>query len=255
MTELLYMQDFDVESCEARVVSVSPSEDERVDIVLDQTCFYPRGGGQDWDTGVITGADAGFNVAAVHLDEHGTVHHIGQFSNGILQTGDRVSAVVDHKRRSINTRLHSAGHVIDMAIDYLGLDWIATKGQHYPHLSAVEYSGTWEPERAEELRVAIEKQTNAFTAQDSKNSLKFMPVEAMHTVCRHVPDNIPKNKPGRVIIYGGNFGIPCGGTHVKNLKQIGTIMVPKLKEKKGVIRVSYNVEGITPNVLVAHATP
>jgi Ser-tRNA(Ala) deacylase AlaX len=59
-----------------------------------------------------------------------------------------------------------------------------------------------------------------------------------------VPDNIPKNKPARVVMYGPEFGIPCGGTHVKNLKQIGTIKIPKLKEKKGVIRVSYGVEGI-----------
>lgn len=244
MTELLYMQDFDVESCAATVVSVTPSEDERLDVVLDQTCFYPRGGGQDWDTGIIQNDAASFSVESVYLDEHSVVHHIGQFTSGNFSADDQVSATVDHERRSINTRLHSAGHVIDMTIDHLGLDWIATKGQHYPHLSAVEYSGTWEPERAEELRLAIEKQANEFTAQDSENRLQFMPVEEMHTVCRHVPDNIPKNKPGRVIIYGDNFGIPCGGTHVKNLKQIGTITVPKLKEKKGVIRVSYTVDGI-----------
>lgn len=244
MTELLYMQDFDVESCEANIVSVTPAEDDRIDIALNQTCFYPRGGGQDWDTGVISNDTASFTVEAVHLDEAGQVHHIGQFSAGSFQVGDAAMAVVDHERRSINTRLHSAGHVIDMSIDHLGLDWIATKGQHYPHLSAVEYSGTWEPERAEELRLAIEKRANEFTAQDSENRLQFMPVEEMHTVCRHVPENIPKNKPGRVIIYGDNFGIPCGGTHVKNLKQVGTIKVPKLKEKKGVIRVSYTVDGI-----------
>ena len=71
-----------------------------------------------------------------------------------------------------------------------------------------------------------------------------MPVEEMHKVVRHVPDNIPKNKPGRVVMYGDNFGITCGGTHVKNLSQIGKVHIPKLKEKKGVIRVTYSVEGI-----------
>lgn len=244
MTELLYLQDFDVEECEAAVVSATQTEDGRTDIVLNRTAFYPRGGGQDWDTGVISNKDADFNVEEVHLDEQGNVHHIGRVTRGSFQANDQVSGVVDHDRRHINTRLHSAGHVIDMAIDSLGLDWIATKGQHYPHLSAVEYSGTWQPERAEELRVAIEKQANSLTAQSSENTLKFMPVEQMHTVCRHVPENIPKNKPGRVVIYGENFGIPCGGTHVKNLQQIGVIKVPKLKEKKGVIRVSYTVDGI-----------
>jgi Ser-tRNA(Ala) deacylase AlaX len=238
------MQDFDVESCEAKVLSINQTEDGRTDIVLDKTAFYPRGGGQDWDTGNISKEGASFTVEEVHLDEQGQVHHIGHLTEGSFQTGDTVSGIIDHERRSINTRLHSAGHVIDMAIDSLGLDWVATKGQHYPHLSAVEYSGNWQPERAEELRGKIEEQANVFTSNDTENTLRFMPIEEMQTVCKHVPENIPRNKPGRVVIYGENFGIPCGGTHVKNLKQIGIIRVPKLKEKKGVIRVSYTVDGI-----------
>lgn len=244
MSELLYMQDFDVESCEAKVLSIAPTEDGRIDVVLDRTCFYARGGGQDWDMGTISQNNTNFSVEEVRLDEQGDVHHIGTYSNGSLKPGDTAICKVEHERRVINTRLHSAGHVIDMAVDKLGLDWVGTKGQHYPHLSAVEYSGTWEPERAEELRAAIEKQANDFIKQGIDNSLAFMPVEEMHTVVRHVPDNIPKNKPGRVVIYGDDYGVPCGGTHVKNLKQVGTVKIPKLKEKKGVIRVSYEVEGI-----------
>lgn len=244
MSELLYMQDFNVEVCEANIVSISTVEDGRTDIVLDQTCFYARGGGQDWDMGTIAGDDTTFEVEEVHLDEQGDVHHIGNYRTGLFTNGDHVMCSVNHERRMINTRLHSAGHVIDMAIDKLGLDWVATKGQHYPHLSAVEYSGTWQPEQAEALRVAIENQANKFIQQGLENSLTFIPVEEMHRVVRHVPDNIPKNKPGRVVIYGEDFGIPCGGTHVKNLREIGVVTVPKLKEKKGAIRVSYTVEGI-----------
>jgi len=244
MSELLYMQDFDVESCEAKVLSTTPTEDDRIDIVLDRTCFYARGGGQDWDMGAISKDNTIFSVEEVRLDEQGDIHHIGTYTNGSLEPGDTVTCRVDHERRVLNTRLHSAGHVIDMAVDKLGLDWVATKGQHYPHLSAVEYSGTWEPERAEELRLAIEKQANAFIQQGIDNSLTFMPVEEMHRVVRHVPATIPKNKPGRVVMYGDSYGVPCGGTHVKNLTQVGIVKIPKLKEKKGVIRVGYEVEGI-----------
>jgi Ser-tRNA(Ala) deacylase AlaX len=244
MTELLYMQDFNVESCGATIESVSANEDGRTDIMLDKTCFYARGGGQDWDKGQISKDGALFSVEEVRLDESGQVHHVGIVSAGTFTPGDAVSGTVDHGRRAINTRLHSAGHVIDMAVDRLGLDWLATKGQHYPELSAVEYYGTWEPERAETLRAEIEKRANEFIAQGTENTLQFMPVEEMHTVCRHVPENIPKNKPGRVVMYGEHFGIPCGGTHVKNLKEIGVVKIIKLKEKKGVIRLSYGVEGI-----------
>ncbi len=243
MTELLYINDFDVETCVANVVSVSETDDGRFDIILDQTCFYPRGGGQDWDRGTITkdGIDE-TNIEEVHLDQDGVVHHI--CSSTKLSDGDEVSCTVDPERRLINTRLHSAGHVIDMAIYKLGLDWIATKGQHYPHLSAVEYSGTWDPEKADELRVALENKANEMVKIEQDNRLVFMPVKDLHTVCHHVPDNIPTNKPCRVVIYGEDYGIPCGGTHVKNLQQIGTMQVPKLKCKKGTIRVSYTVDGI-----------
>lgn len=245
MTELLYMQSFEVEACDAKVIKLTKTEDDqRVDMILDKTCFYARGGGQDWDTGNISKTSAAFEVEEVHLNPEGQVHHIGHVTEGQFNIGDNVDCRVDHDRRHVNTRLHSAGHVIDMAIDSLGLDWIATKGQHYPNLSAVEYAGTWVSERADELRVQIEDRTNYFIDRGGENKIKFMPVDEMYEVCRHVPENIPKNKPGRVVIYGDNFGIPCGGTHVTNLEQIGATRIPKVKEKKGVIRVSYTVDGI-----------
>lgn len=241
LTTLLYMQNFDIETCEATIIAATPT-DGKLDLVLDQTCFYARGGGQDWDMGVIRKSNAEFAVEEVRLDENGVVHHIG-IANGAFGERDKVACEVDHERRVINMRLHSAAHVIDMAIDKLGLDWVATKGQHYPHLSAVEYSGTWEPEKAESLRVEIETVANDLIEKGSNNTLRFMPVEEMHEYCRNVPENLPKNKPGRVVFYG-DFGIPCGGTHVRDIKQVGKIVIPKMKEKKGVIRVNYTVEGI-----------
>lgn len=242
-TDLLYMQDFDVESCDATILSIMPTEDGKLDITLNQTSFYARGGGQDWDRGIISKPGAEFIVEEVRLDENGIVHHIGSTSSS-FSDGDKVICEVEHKRRMINMRLHSAAHVIDMAIDKLGLDWIATKGQHYPHLSAVEYSGTWDPEKAGNLRAEIEDLANNLIKEGSHNTLRFMPVEEMHKYCRSVPANLPRNKPGRVVFYG-DFGVPCGGTHVRDIKQVGKVTIPKMKEKKGVIRVNYTVEGVS----------
>lgn len=245
-TALLHMQDFGVETCEAAIVSIGTTEDGRTDITLDQTCFYARGGGQDWDKGIIRSADSIFAVEEVRLDESGIVHHIGVITSGQFEQGGKVHCEVDRARRTINMRLHSAAHVIDMAIADLGLDWVVTKGQHYPHLSAVEYSGTWDSAKAEELRAKLELRANECVKRGSVNTIHFMPVSEMYTVCRHIPANIPANKPGRVVMYGENFGIPCGGTHVKNIREVGKVTIPKLKEKKSVIRISYAVEGIMP---------
>ena len=243
MTKLTYLEDFDVESCKAVIVSVTKG-DERHDIVLDATCFYPRGGGQDWDTGIIYADNNEFEVNGVRLDENGDVHHFGLFKKGEFVVGDQVECKVDHERRNVNTRLHSAGHVIDMAIDAVGLDWVATKGQHYTHLSAIEYQGSFESEQSEELKQKIEQKANELVSEGLVNAIKFMPVEEMSQICRHVPDNIPSNKPARVVVYGDSFGVPCGGTHVSNLGEVGKINIPKIKSKKGVIRVNYTVEGI-----------
>lgn len=245
-THLEYLESFDVTACDAHVVAVTETEDGRLDLVLDTTCFYPRGGGQDWDEGTVK-APAGsvtFAVQEVRIDENGVVHHIGAFEHGALQPGDAVTCMVASERRAINTRLHSAGHLIDMAINALGLDWAPVKGQHYPHMSAVEYRGSWQPERTEALRAAIEQKADELIQAGTENTIRFMPAEEMRAVCRHVPGNIPKNKPARVVLYGEHFGVPCGGTHVRNLREIGTMHVPKLTEKKGTIRVNYTVEGI-----------
>lgn len=245
-TQLVYLEDFNVTTCDATVTSIENTEDDRIDVQLDKTCFYPRGGGQDWDEGIIASDDgsAAFAVQEVRLDENGVVHHIGTYQSGELKIGDTVKCSVDVERREINTRLHSAGHLVDMAVDRLGLSWVAGKGAHYPHMSFVEYDAELTPEEVAEVQKDIERVANEIIAKGSHNEIRFMPVSEMHTVCKHVPDNIPTNKPARVVLYGEDFGIPCGGTHVKDVHDIGRVTISKIKSKKGITKVSYTVEGI-----------
>lgn len=240
MTDLIYMNDFNVEACSAKVLDISGTDDGRVDIILDQTCFYPRGGGQDWDLGVISNDDKTAKIEEVRIDSDSIVHHICNETNILI--GDNVSCQVDHQRRQINSRLHSAGHLIDMAIRELGLDWVASKGQHYPHLSAVEYTGTWDPEKADEVRLSLESKVNELGATKQDNRLVQMPINELAEVCDYVPANIPTNKPCRVVIFGDKYVAPCGGTHVKDLHEIGVIEILKLKFKKGVIRINYSID-------------
>jgi Ser-tRNA(Ala) deacylase AlaX len=242
-TDLMYLKDFDVVTCQAQVTKVHDTEDGRTAVELDQTCFYPRGGGQDWDMGTITGPNGTIRVEEVRLDEAGVVQHIGTVQ-GTLQTGDAVQCSVDAERRTINTRLHSAGHVVDMAVDRLGLDWIPGKGGHYPHMSFVEYAAEVSPDDTENIRAQIESTAREAVVAGGDNEIRFMPVSEMSHVCRHVPENIPTNKPARVVIYCGDFGVPCGGTHVRNLHDIGPITITKVKSKKGITKVSYTVQGI-----------
>lgn len=260
-TELMYLNDFDVLKGTARVLTVTDEPvnggstnggsadgdgDGRTVVVLDRTCFYPRGGGQDWDTGVIRtlpseGATDGFTVEEVRLDPDGVVHHIG---TGTISAGSEVSLEVDAGRRAVNTRLHSAGHVVDLAVERLGLPWVPGKGAHYPHMSFVEYNASLAPEEVDAVVAQVQEAARSVIDAGSTNEIRFMPVSQMGEYCRNVPDNIPTNKPARIVLYTPDFGVPCGGTHVADVRDIGTLTVTKIRSKKGVTKVSYAVEGI-----------
>jgi Ser-tRNA(Ala) deacylase AlaX len=239
-TKLLYMDDFGIVACEAIVTEIKNSEDGRTIVVLDQTCFYPRGGGQDWDTGKISASAMRYAVSEVRLDEGGVVHHY-IVEDPKFEVGETVQCSVDHERRNVNTRLHSAGHVLDMATSSLRPNLIPAKGAHYPHMSFVEYEGIIDD--PEELTKALQVKIDELLAQKITNTLKFVNLDELKTLCRHVPANLPSNKPIRVVLYG-DFGVPCGGTHVKNLSDIGKLEITKVKSKKGITKIGYRVDGI-----------
>ena len=234
-TKLLYLEDFDVVTCKATVVAVNKTEDGRTDVELDQTCFYARGGGQDWDMGSIDE----FNVEEVRLDEAGVAHHIG---GGVApMVGAEVNCQVDTERRQRHTRLHSGAHVIDMAISKIQPEWVPLKGAHYPHMSFVEYEGV--ADEPVTLQETIQAAVDQLLKQDITNTIRFADRAELEKLCRHVPEYLPTNKPTRVVLYG-DFGVPCGGTHVRKVSDIGKLEVTRVKTKKGVTKVSYRIEGV-----------
>jgi len=238
-TKLLYMEDMQMLTCAATVVDVQ-NESGRDVVMLDQTCFYPQGGGQPYDQGIIDNNDAKFSVEEVRFVD-GIVKHIGTFSqDGKFKPGDVVTCYVASERRALHARLHSGGHIVDMGVTALGLEWTPGKGYHFPDGPYVQYSGVLEEAGREELKQKLEAKCNEFIAEARETTIRFMPKEEMHTVCHHVPDYIPEGKPARVVMYG-DFGVPCGGTHVKNLRDIGTITIRKIKIDHGNIQVSYDI--------------
>ncbi len=223
-TKLLYMEYMGKLSCSAQVIDIRDKDGKTV-IILDQTVFYPQGGGQPYDTGRIRGASGIFNVEEVRYSE-GLVEHIGLYESGELKREESVECVVDTERRTLNTRLHSAGHVIDMALKELSIAWKPGKGYHFPNGPYVEYQGSLEGCRADELKASLEGKCNEIIARSIETRLVF--------------DNtkLQNGKPMRTVYYG-DFGIPCGGTHASNLKDIGSITIRKIKQEKENVKISY----------------
>jgi Ser-tRNA(Ala) deacylase AlaX len=238
-TELLYLRYFNQIICAAHVESVT-EENGQVVVVLDQTVFYPQGGGQPYDQGTITKDGTIFQVSEVRFAD-GPVRHIGQFQNGTFAPGDSVNCTVDPDRRSLHSKLHSAGHVVDMAVTALKLPWVPGKGYHFPNGPYVEYEGNAAPEDRERLKQDIEQKCNDLIARGAEAKLLFIDKDKMHEVCAHVPDYIPEGKPARVVMFG-DFGVPCGGTHVKNISEIKHMTIRKVKPSGKNIQVGYDID-------------
>jgi Ser-tRNA(Ala) deacylase AlaX len=238
-TKLLYLENFTLLTSEAKVASVL-EENRRTIILLDQTIFYPQGGGQPYDQGVIESSSGKFLVEEVRFVD-GLVKHIGKFESGNFQVGETIRCLVDEERRMLHSRIHSAGHVLDMAVTDLKLNWIPGKSYHFPEGSYVEYAGSLEGLDKEKLKTDIENSCNKFVAENRETKLLFVDdKEKMKAVCHFVPDYLPEGKPARVVMYG-DFGIPCGGTHVSYLPEIRNITIRKIKTDGDNIRVAYNV--------------
>ena len=237
-TKLLYLEDFNLLFCEARLINVS-EEDGHSIVLLDQTIFYPQGGGQPYDKGIIEGSSGKYIVEEVRFID-GMVKHIGKFENGTFNKGEIVTCFIDKERRALHSRIHSAGHVVDMAVVALGLNWIPGKGFHFPEGPYVEYAGSLDAIDKEKLKIDIEDLCHKFIQEKRTTKLLFMDKEKMSEVCHFVPDYVPESKPGRVVMYG-DFGIPCGGTHVSNLSEIRSMTIRKIKLEKDNIRVAYDV--------------
>jgi len=240
-TKLLYMEDMSATIGEATVQEVISLEG-RVILILDQTLFYPQGGGQPFDQGTIETKECIFKVEEVRYFNGATVvKHIGHFEKGTMLVGQKVTLKIDPVRRALMSRLHSGGHVIDSAVEQLKLPCKPGRGCHYPEGAFVEYNGDLPELNAVELREKLEKLCEEIVQANTPIHIEFVTAEILRTRGMEVPPGIPAEKPLRLVSFG-KFCMPCGGTHVKALQNLGKILIKKVTLQPGIMRISYSIE-------------
>lgn len=241
MTHFRFLEDMFSLAGNAKVVSIAPWETGGMAVVLDGTLFYPQGGGQPYDTGFLESRSGKFQVKEVRKQD-GEVFHVGEFVLGKFVPGETIEMQVDANRRLLNSQLHTAGHVVDVALVKAGYDFESNKGYHFPDGPYVEYMGEIPAENMEAARQAIETTANEVVQVGGDVRVQSVPKSEVAALCKYVPDYLTDDQPVRVITVFGERGCPCGGTHVKNITHVGHISIPKIKNKGGKLRVSYTIQ-------------
>ncbi len=238
-TRLLYMEDMEAVKGTATVQEVVDLEGKTI-VFLDQTLFYAQGGGQPYDKGTITSDAATFEVEEVRYMD-GMIKHIGRFTSGRFTPGETVQLHVEPTRRALHRRLHSGGHVVDLALKRLGIPWIPGKGYHFPDGPYVEYTGSLDGQDRETLPTQVEKICNEIITENITTHIEFVSAEELQRQGFVIPPTLAPGKPLRIVYYG-DFGVPCGGTHVSALADLRHMKIRKIKQEGENIRVAYDVE-------------
>ncbi len=226
MTELLHMKDNYIKEFDAKVVEV---DDDYV--VLDQTAFYPEGGGQTGDRGWLT--DGSEEVVVLKtIKAEGQVRHLLGDMNP-FQVGQPVHGRLDWDFRYECMRFHTAQHILSRYLQHnYGLETVGNNIT--PGKSRADYHPLESFD--EDMKREVEAGVNEIISRNIDVEIRFMPREEAIAYLNErgyqtrYLEMVPKSvKIFRVIIIGDYDASSCAGTHVANTGEIGGIKIGKTK--------------------------
>jgi len=215
--------------------------EQKVMVVLDQTPFYPEGGGQIGDIGRLEGEHFKAVVTETQKGPNGIIAHVAKVTEGVISIGDVVTASVDQKTRMATTRNHSMTHILHKALRTALGDHVEQAGSYvtperlrfdFSHFEAI----------SEEQRASIEAEVNRVI------------FDALPIVAEEMSIQAAKDK-GAMALFGEKYGEVvrvvsmgdystelCGGTHLKDTAQAGMF---KIISEAGVAAGVRRIEAIT----------
>ena len=235
VTDPLFQQDAYLRRCDATVVEVTDTG-----VVLDRTVFYPTGGGQPGDTGVLRAADGReWRVVDTRKGEGGRVVHViapaatepasGSASAGIptdLPTpGTMLEAAIDWDRRHAHMRMHTCLHLVGSVLRY-GV----TGGQIAADKGRLDFDTQDEIDKD-----AVTAAVNALVAANHAVRSMWITDEELDRqpeLVRTLSVQPPRGA-GRIRLLDipGVDLQPCCGTHVAATGEIGAVVVTKVENK------------------------
>jgi misacylated tRNA(Ala) deacylase len=226
-SEPLFRSDPYARSCEAQIVAVN----DRGGIVLDQTVFYPTGGGQPGDSGVLKFADGREIAIATTVkgdpeDGANAIVHVPAEGSTAPAAGNRVTAEIDWQRRHRLMRVHTCLHLLSAVLPYPVTGGQVSDGKGRLDFDIPE-AGLDKEEITAELNRLIGEDHPVAAEWISDAELAAQP-ELVKTMSVAPPTGAGQV---RLIRVGGLDLQPCGGTHVAQTGEIGPVTVTKIAKK------------------------
>jgi alanyl-tRNA synthetase len=200
-------------------------EGEIAEVLLDETSFYAESGGQDSDSGFITGDGLSLEVLDVQKPVKGLVSHSVVVKRGSVAVGSKVSTEVSPEWRLGAAQAHSATHVVHAALrQVLGPQALQSGSYNKPGYMRLDFS--WSEALSPATRTEIEEVTNLAIRQDLAVSAQFMSVKEAKTFGAVALFGETYDESVRVVQIGGPWSRElCGGTHVSRSSQVGLVSI------------------------------
>ena len=227
MTELLCQQDSYLKEFDAEILRVDA---ESRAVVLDRTAFYPSGGGQPSDFGLLRVAGAEYPVTKVKKKGADALHFIGGEVD-LPKVGATVYGVIDWERRYQLMRTHTAMHIL-CGVVFRDYGALVTGGNMEPLKGRMDFEfETMRKELVEEIEKAIN--IEAQKEYDVKVAVlpraeAFQIPDLIRTKINLLPEGI--NEIRTIEIVGLDLQAD-GGTHVHNTSEVGVLRVVNYKSK------------------------
>ncbi len=221
--ELLFREDAYLRSCEAKVVAA-----DEAGIRLDRTVFYPTGGGQPGDSGLLRLADGGeIRIADTRKGEsHEDVVHIPAEGSPLPAPGTEVTAEIDWERRHRFMRMHTCMHLLSAVVT-----GEITGGQVGDGKGRVDFNLPDGSPDKEQLAADL----NRLIEEDHRVAPRWITDQELAANPGLVKTMSVKPPTGsgtvRLLEIEGVDLQPCGGTHVSRTGEIGRVGVRKIENK------------------------
>ena len=216
-----------------------PDEKRSWYVVLDATIFHPKGGGQPSDRGLLAAQGFRIEVKKAMLAAKGVIVQWGKALEGMPQEGP-ANAKIDSDWRFLMMRRHSAGHLLDHALEQVVGGTVEALDSWLGDPCYVSYKG--QPPSHEQVR-EIEIVENQTISRGATVTAREVGAEELKRELTGSPNlaNLPDLERLRVVTIEGCRPIACGGTHLRNVSEAEGIRLGKVETVEEGFRLYYDV--------------